>query len=301
MLQDISPMQFSNNFAIKEPEDDDLVFIFQGNKPLFYKKGEEKIIPTYKIIKKFFNNSANRLVYLFSADDTNAFLIRNSGKLEEENNLKLCELEDFSLEDITIFRSLTPIWHGFLGITASHLYKWYKYNKFCGHCGGEMSPSTKERSLICNDCGFTDFPKICPAVIVGVTNGDKILLTKYANRNFTRYALIAGFCEIGETIEETLHREVFEEAGVKIKNIRYYKSQPWGFSESLLLGFFADLDGDDTITMDEDELSEAVWATREEIPDDIEGRLSLTYTMMEAFKQRDVGGATPLLCPHSTR
>ena len=97
------------------------------------------------------------------------------------------------------------------------------------------------------------FPKIAPAVIVGVTNGRKILMTKYANREYKRYALIAGFTEIGETAEETVAREVKEEVGLSVKNIRYYKSQPWGFDSNLLLGYFCELDDEgDVIRLDEE-------------------------------------------------
>ena len=103
-----------------------------------------------------------------------------------------------------------------------------------------------------------------PAVIVGVINGDKILLTKYRT-GFKYNALIAGFTEIGETVEETVQREVMEEAGIKVKNIRYYKSQPWGSANDILLGFYCDVDGDDTITMDAEELKYAEWVQREQI------------------------------------
>lgn len=85
----------------------------------------------------------------------------------------------------------------------------------------------------CPDCGQMEYPKISPAVIVGILHKDKILMSKYAGRdNITYYALIAGFTEIGESIEETIRREVMEEVGLKVKNIRYYKSQPWSFSET---------------------------------------------------------------------
>ena len=93
-----------------------------------------------------------------------------------------------------------------------------------------------QRMLQCPCCANMVFPKIAPAVIVGVTHGDKILMTKYAGREYKRYALIAGFTEIGETAEETVKREVMEEVGLTVKNIRYYKSQPWGFDSNLLLG-----------------------------------------------------------------
>jgi NAD+ diphosphatase len=129
-----------------------------------------------------------------------------------------------------------------------------------------------------------EYPKICPAVIVGVTHGDKILMTKYADRaNSKNYALIAGFAEIGESIEETVKREVMEEVGLKVKNLRYYTSQPWSFSETLLLGFWCELEGSDEIHLDTEELSVGEWLHRSEIPE-ASGRISLTGTMIEAFR-----------------
>lgn len=110
-------------------------------------------------------------------------------------------------------------------------------------------------------------------------------MSKYAGRPYTNYALIAGFNEIGESAEQTVAREVMEEVGLKVKNIRYYKSQPWAFSGSLLLGFFCDLDGSDRITLDRNELAEAGWFKRDEIAltDD---HLSLTREMIMQFKKR---------------
>lgn len=126
------------------------------------------------------------------------------------------------------------------------------------------------------------YPRINPVIIVGVTWGDKIIMTKYNGRSYKDYALIAGFTEFGETIEQTVEREVLEEVGLKVKNIRFYKSQPWGFSGSLLMGFFADVDGDKHISLEEEELSYGGWFKRDEIdlpPDDV----SLTREMILAF------------------
>ena len=139
----------------------------------------------------------------------------------------------------------------------------------------------------CPQCGLVEYPKICPAVIVGIVNGDKILLSKYAGREYKKYALIAGFAEIGESIEDTVRREVGEEVGLKVKNLRFYKSQPWSFTDTLLFGFFCQVDGDDTITMDDQELSVAQWVSREEVPDDPEG-ISLTREMMTVFKEKGI-------------
>ena len=137
----------------------------------------------------------------------------------------------------------------------------------------------------CASCGNTIYPRISPAAIIAVTDGDRLVLSKYAGRAYTRYALIAGFTEIGETAEQTVAREVMEEVGLKVKNIRYYKSQPWAFSGSLLLGFFAELDGEDeSITLDTDELSEAGWFTKDEIELE-DDNLSLTREMILKFKR----------------
>ena len=152
--------------------------------------------------------------------------------------------------------------------TGWHLSLWYRTNRFCGACGERTVHDEKERMLRCPSCGRLIFPVIAPAVIVGVIDGDRIILTTYAGREYKRYALIAGFTEIGESIEETIRREVMEEVGLKVKNIRYYKSQPWAFSDTEMIGFFAELDGPDKIKLQEDELSEAGWYHRDEIPDE---------------------------------
>ena len=132
-----------------------------------------------------------------------------------------------------------------------------------------------------------EYPKICPAVIIGVTDGNRILMSKYAGRAYKKYALLAGFTEIGETVEETVQREVMEEVGLKVKNIRYYKSQPWSFSDTLLMGFYCDLDGSGSIILDREELAMAEWFEREEIPE-VTSHESLTNEMIMRFKNGEV-------------
>ena len=135
----------------------------------------------------------------------------------------------------------------------------------------------------CPTCGNLMFPKISPAIIVAVTDGERLLLTKYAGRKTAAYALVAGFIEIGETAEECVAREVFEETGLHIKDIRYYGSQPWGFDGNLMLGYTAQLDGTHEIELDQNELATAVWLKPEEIPD-IADYSSLTREMIRRFK-----------------
>ena len=172
----------------------------------------------------------------------------------------------------------------FGAFTAWHLYIWYRNNRFCGCCGSRTVHDTAERMLRCPDCGNMIFPRISPAVIVGVTDGDRLLLSKYSGRDYTNYALIAGYTEIGETLEQTVQREVMEEVGLKVKNIRYYKSQPWGIDGNILMGFYCDLDGDDHIHLDQKELSLAQWHCRGSIPtrDD---RFTITREMIRVFDE----------------
>lgn len=171
----------------------------------------------------------------------------------------------------------------FAGYTAWHLWSWYRGNRYCGCCGSLMQTGTDERKMICLTCGNQVYPRINPAVIVAVCDGDRLLMTRY-NRPGSWFVLIAGFVEIGESAEDTVHREVMEEAGIKIKNIRYFGSQPWGIPGNLTLGYTCELDGDDTITLDTVELSEGRWFHRSDVPvpdDDV----SLTSAMIRAFSE----------------
>ena len=134
------------------------------------------------------------------------------------------------------------------------------------------------------------FPRVLPAVIIAVIHDDKLLMIRYRGREEDGYAgtaLIAGFCEVGETIEDTVKREVMEESGLKAANIRYYKSQPWGFASNLLLGVICDIEGSDKIAVqDTNEVAEAVWLTRDEIRTKYNG-VSLTNEMISYFKYGD--------------
>ena len=172
----------------------------------------------------------------------------------------------------------------FAAYTAAHIARWHAENKFCGRCGKVMEDGLHERSLVCPECGKVVYPRLDPAVICAVTSGDEIILTRYADRPFKYNALIAGYAEVGETLEDTVRREVMEEVGLEVESITYYKSQPWALSGCLLAGFFCRAKGDLTIHRQESELASAIWTRREDIelqPDDY----SLTNEMMTAFKE----------------
>ena len=236
-----------------------------------------------------------RAEYLFSIDEIPYFMVRSAEgdpalKLAEEENQETFQEDGsgkFSFQGPAYFRIMQPEYQAFAAITAVQLFRWKESRKFCGCCGSRTEDSRTERALVCTKCGHTEYPKICPAVIVAVTDGDRLLMSRYKGRAYRGYALIAGFVEIGETFEETVRREVMEEVGLKVKNIRYYKSQPWAFTDTEMIGFFAELDGDDAIRLQEDELSEAGWYRRDEIPEDVSS-ISVGSEMKMAFKHQRI-------------
>lgn len=276
MIQDISPYKLDNQYDNKAIiEDRDFIIICNKDCVLVEKSKYEEgelVFPNYK---DFACKDKSKFTYLFSIDKERYF--KYVGSIEESDT------ETFiSFREIRDSR-ISPKHRVFAFITAKHLQDWYRDNKFCGRCGHVMKHSETERAMVCPECGYTSYPRIMPAVIVGVINGDKILLTKYRN-GFGSFALIAGFVEIGETIEEGVVREVMEEAGIRVKNITYYKSQPWGIPNDVLLGFFCQVDGDDTITMDPGELKYADWVKREDVVLH-NNEYSLTNEMMKMFKE----------------
>lgn len=271
MIQDIYPKIYHNEYQDMTPEENDFILVFHRNTVLV-RFQEEKL--RYPVLKEM-RGIACDYYYLFSIDNYKYFLA-----VSKESPILL---KDFHYEEVRIFRTANSKHTAFAGITAYHLFGWYQTNQFCGRCGQKMVPDHKERMLFCPHCHNMTYPRISPAVIVGVLNGDKILMSKYAGRSYTNYALIAGFNEIGESAEQTVAREVMEEVGLKVKNIRYYKSQPWAFSGSLLIGFFCELDGSDEIKLDTSELAEAGWFSRDEITFE-DDHVSLTREMIMAFK-----------------
>jgi NAD+ diphosphatase len=126
---------------------------------------------------------------------------------------------------------------------ALHLKNWYEDHRYCGKCGSKTYHKADERALVCPDCGHLMFPKISPAIIVAIISGDRILLARNASFRDGFFSLVAGYTDVGETIA----REVREEVGLTISNVRYYKSQPWAFSCSLMLGFIAEADDSQAI------------------------------------------------------
>lgn len=288
MIQDIAPHTWDITYKNIQPDPDSRVLFFSRGQLLVQQASDKPAdesnqdihqisFPRYEDIKTECPDA--KYQYLFTLDDTAFFRVA----LSHADKMHILKVTGGKFINRHYMRSAAPKEYVLAAITGFHLDGWYDKNHFCGRCVNRLVEDDVERMLRCPVCGNMVYPRINPAVIVGVTNGDKLLLTKYNGREYKKYALVAGFNEIGESLEETVRREVMEETGLRVKNIRYYKSQPWGFTDNILAGYFCEVDGTDEIEVDMQELSVAKWVSREEIPTSLE-ELSLTNEMISVFR-----------------
>jgi len=258
---------------IHKESEDDLWILFKENKMLLIKEKEKFRVPRLKDIMDFHINAQN-VQYMGELYGCNCFCGEMDKKIEGEN-IEYLDLWTLSKKDQEIYT---------LAMKGSLLLNWLKLNKYCGVCGAEtyIKDSFNERALVCSKCGNTTWPRTSPAIIVAVTKEDKLLLVY--NRQFPerKYSVVAGFVEYGETFEECVKREVYEETGIKVKNIKYFGSQPWPFPNSMLVAFTAEyLDGE--IVEDGEEIVHAGWFTKEEIEGKYDKSISIGTKLIEWF------------------
>ncbi|MFR6344394.1 MAG: NAD(+) diphosphatase [Christensenellales bacterium] len=256
MIQDIVPHRYDNTYKIQTPHAQDILLYYQKQDVLCQHTEQGDTLPRFEL---FADEVKEKAQYLFSIDDVGFYLVKQ---------LEIPEGKGLFMQPTRVFRNFEPQWMAFGGITGSQIYRWERAHKFCGKCGSVMKDSETERAQVCTKCGYTEYPKISPAIIVAIRHGEKLLMARNVSSPPGKFALIAGFVEIGESFEQTVRREAMEEVGIKVKNIQYYKSQPWSFSDTVMIGFTAELDGEDeTLFLQESELAEAHWFTREEVPE----------------------------------
>ncbi len=168
---------------------------------------------------------------------------------------------------------------------AVQIMEWDRTNQFCSRCGTKTLQKPGERGKECPDCGELFYPRISPAVIVLIKKGHEILLARSPSFPSDMYSLIAGFIEPGESAEAAVVREVKEEVGVKIKNIRYFGTQAWPFPNSLMIGFTAEYDSGD-IEPDGFEIEDAKWFSAEELPF-LPGKISISRKLIDHFLKEE--------------
>lgn len=273
MLVNRQPEQFSLLYDHNPCREDDTALLFYQGNVLLKDTGDTGRFPLWREVSGLCEGI--QPLHLFTQGRRRFFFVR-AEQVEAAP-------KGYSFQSVRAFRTLQPEEDGFLLNAANHLSAWYGTHRYCGVCAGNMQPAPVERALVCGNCGHVVYPVICPAIIVALTDGERILLARNANGVFRHFSLLAGYMEVGETAEQAVRREIMEEVGLKVRNIRYIASQPWGLSQSLMLGFHADLDGDDKITLQVSELAEARWYTRSELAP-AENTTSIAFDIIERFR-----------------
>ncbi len=278
MLHVIFPHRFSNQFLSNTDfGDEDYILHYSDNKVLLKTVGDELAIPRRNEFPEL--SDQTKSTFLFTLNDTPCFLIRDP--LSSENS-------DFVFKELSFFRHTAQQEIAWISMAGFHLRNWYIQNRYCGICGTATQEKTSERALICPHCQNTVYPRIAPAIIVAIVSGNKILLARNSSFPGSWYSLIAGYVDVGESLEETVRREVKEEVGLEVTNIRYYKSQPWPLSGSMMIGFVAEADESQPIVVDENEIAEAAWFTRGHLPPH-SLNLSIAGEMIERFDKGELG------------
>jgi NAD+ diphosphatase len=196
--------------------------------------------------------------------------------------------DDLDRDDFVDLMSLygrvsEPVWVA--AGRAVQLVAWNRDHRYCGRCATATEMAPGERARRCPACGLVAFPRLAPAIITLVHREDgRVILARNARWPTTMYSCLAGFVEPGESVEDAVRREVREEVGVEVTELRYFGSQPWPFPHSLMLGFHARYCGGD-IVVDGEEISDARWFRRDELPD-IPGRISIARKLIDDWTER---------------
>jgi NAD+ diphosphatase len=268
--------------APQEPAGDAVWFLFQGDRLIVAQEGAApQLLP---VAPEVLGLQPLRNQYLGCWGEGAAALHCFAGELAEDVPLPT------SLAAIDL-RSLFGVWEDrwiSLAGRAKQVAHWDRDHQFCGRCGAVTELAAGERARRCPRCGLTHYPRISPAIIIAVTRqteaGEQILLARNHRFPAGRYSVVAGFVEAGETLEECAVREVQEEVGIRIANIRYFGSQPWPFPNSLMIGFTADYAGGD-INLEDSEIADAQWFSPTNLPQ-LPPKISIARRLIDSYLAR---------------
>jgi NAD+ diphosphatase len=247
-------------------------FIFSGHKLLIKPSGDNSTIPLVEKAEDL-GVAIGLPLYLGTLGKNPCY-----AAAFEDN----CEIPaGFVFEDLRALFSRIDDASYEAALTAIHLLEWDRNSQFCGKCRCALKSRADMRAKECAQCGRLEFPRLSPAIIVLVEKGDTLLLARSARFTAEFYSVLAGFVEPGESLEAAVHREVKEEAGITVKNIRYFGSQPWPFPDSLMIGFTAQYESGE-IETDGEEIVEAGWYRADNLPQ-IPGKLSIARQLIDWF------------------
>lgn len=239
----------------KEKSGKDLWFVYNTNRILLHKSNESARIPRHNMLdfmefgeEYYLGNYQGHECYAAEIEDR----VINTA-------------EEFEFMDIRTAGRLVGEEMFMVMGRGNQIVNWDKNNRFCGKCGRKLHKIHDQRAKICPDCRSTYYPQLSPAIIVSVIKGDEILLAHNAQFREGLYSVLSGFVEAGETFEECVKREVMEEVGIKVKNIKYFGNQPWPFPNSVMIGFTAEYESGE-IKADGVEISDAGWFKKGNLP-----------------------------------
>jgi NAD+ diphosphatase len=268
---------FSMSFFSNQPytSPDSLIFIFLGPKLLVKKAGSDIFIPSGKDILQCEIKHTTPL-FIGDLEQKSCFCAQSISSVFKSNIFNLHGLRElFGILSEEIFKMAA------LGLQVNN---WDQVSRYCGKCGKHFHMMKTERAKECLSCGHIQYPRISPAVIMAVTRGKKILLARSNHLKFSFYSVLAGYVEVGETLEECVEREVFEEVRLSVKNIRYFGSQSWPFTNSLMIAFTAE-HASGEIIIDQHEILEAAWFSPNNLPQ-LPGWGSIARRLVDYFVEQ---------------
>jgi NAD+ diphosphatase len=267
-------MPFTPNFICPSTEsDEDLWFVYHQDQLLVKNTTERYLVPCRRDLENF-KPPLIRKQFIGLLDETPCYAAEIS--------------TDKDVSDIFAFKRLRELFFGqldqelvWIAGQANQLVDWSRSHQFCGKCGRQTEDGQDERAKVCPRCRLINYPRVSPAVIVAVIKENQILLANNIRFKSGYYSVLAGFVEPGETLEECVAREIKEEVGISVKNIRYFASQPWPFPNSLMVAFLADYAGG-KIKADKTEIGDAGWFTADTLPN-IPPRITIARQLIDWF------------------
>ena len=269
-------MSFESSFLTPAKRSDpDWWFVFQGDTLLVMDRACSTVIPCYSDLVDIKQNLI-RSHYLGKFNGIDCYAGEVDEHIQVGGALSFIGLRQLlGLPDQSLFA---------MAGRAFQIVHWDRTHQFCSRCGSRTEPKNDERAKICKQCALINYPQVSPAVIVAVVKDSEILLAKSPRFQYNFYSVLAGFVEPGETFEECVRREIREEVGIEVENIRYFSSQPWPFPHTLMAGFTADYAGG-VLTADKEEISEAAWFKADNLPS-IPRAGSIAYQLIQWFVEK---------------
>ena len=247
-------------------------FLFRERKMLVVMSGAENSPPLVRDIRDTGIHPVREL-YLGTLDGVHCYGAEIVGPIDPPEGMTFNGLRGIHGKlDESLFK---------IAFRAIHAIDWDRADQFCSRCGSKNRSKNDERAKECPQCGYVSFPRISPAIIVLVEHDGKALLARSPRFKEGFFSVLAGFVEPGEALEDAVRREVKEEAGIDVKNVRYFGSQPWPFPDSLMVGFTAEYAGGD-IKIDDNEILDARWFSADDMPE-IPAKISISRALIDSF------------------